>query len=431
MEISEFKAKLKNGKLQKTFSILYGSDKVDSQTKRYIEAIEAFQEHYQAPDNAEITIYSAPGRTEIIGNHTDHQQGQVIAASVGNDTIGIVMKQKGNIEVKAADFGQYNIDPAILEVQAGEKETTSALIRGIAAYFASKDYQLGGLKVYTTSNVLKGSGLSSSAAFESLIGTILSCEYNGGKVDAVEVAIAGQYAENVFFGKPCGLMDQLASSFGGFVHIDFEDAKHPAIQKINFDISRFQHSICVVDTGGNHADLTDDYASIPAEMKQVANALGANVLGEVSEASFMEQLPMLRGRLSDRALIRAFHFYGETRRVAEQAVHLKENQFEGFMRLIRESGQSSCCYLQNVFSTKAPDDQGLSLALALTEEILQGKGAYRVHGGGFGGTILAFIPNELLSEYQEKMGCVFGQGACAALYLRPIGACRIDEELSS
>jgi galactokinase len=306
-----------------------------------------------------------------------------------------------------------------------ERNMSASLIRGILARFDANGYKTGGFKAYTVSDVPKGSGLSSSAAFESLIGMILNCEFNDGAVDAIEIAKAGQFAEIEFFGKPCGLMDQTASAVGSVVQIDFKDPNSPSVKRISLDLARFGHTLCVVETGGDHADLTDDYSGITSEMRGIASAFGKTVLSEVDASEFYGSLAKLRTGHSDRAILRAIHYFEENQRVIKQAKSLQSGDFNEFLRLVRESGLSSYCYLQNVFSTKHVDKQGISLALALAEKILGQAGAFRVHGGGFAGTILAFVPDGLMPEFERAMSGAFGAGACKPLYLRPCGVHRI------
>ena len=282
-------------------------------------------------------------------------------------------------------------------------------------------YTVGGYDAVTTSDVMGGSGLSSSAAFEVLLGTITSYLYNDGGIDPVTVAKVAQYSENVFFGKPCGLLDQMASSVGAFVTIDFESTQEPVIQKVDYDFAASGHSLCIVDTGGNHSDLTDDYAAIRSEMEAVAHAMGKSVLRQVAYEDFFAALPELQTKVNDRALIRAIHFYNDNHRVEDAVSCLEQGNFDGFLADINASGRSSFMYNQNVFTTKNPTDQRLSLALAISGQVLGDRGAYRVHGGGFAGTIQAFVPNDLLEQYRTVLEGVFGEGTCHVLQVRPVG----------
>ena len=356
--------------------------------------------------------FSAPGRVEIGGNHTDHQHGRVLAAAVE-----LYMKCSAEpngtdiVHIRSECFGDDTVDLSDLSVCESEKGTPAALVRGVAAWLVEHGHEVGGFDVNISSDVPIGSGLSSSAAFEVLIGNVFCGLFNL-EITPLEIAIAGQYAENVYFGKPCGLMDQCASSFGGLVMIDFADPKNPVVTPIQTDFSGY--SMCVVATGGSHADLTPDYAAIPGEMKTVAAFFGKDHLREVPPDEFYAEFGKLR-HLSDRALLRAVHFFGDNERVSKQADALKCGDMRAFLELVNESGRSSLNYLQNVFSSKNPEEQGLTLALALSERILSGRGAWRVHGGGFAGTILAFVPDDLKVEYQKRMNEVFGDGCCRFL----------------
>ncbi len=388
--------------------------------KRFEKAIEEFKNIFGK--NREFRLFSAPGRTEIGGNHTDHQNGRVLAGSVDLDIIAVVSPNNDNIiRVKSEGYKQNIIDLSDLDVKEKEYNTTLSLIRGISASFKNLGYDVKGFDAYMTSEVLKGSGLSSSAAFEVMIGTIINEMFCDGKETAVKIAQIGQYAENVYFGKPCGLMDQTASSVGGFVTIDFKDNDNPIVEKIDFDFASCGYSLCIVDTGGNHADLTPDYAAVPKEMKSIAEYFGKKVLREVPKEEFYKNIGKLREICGDRAILRAAHFYDDDERVPMEVMSLKNNDFETFKKLIIESGHSSYMYLQNVFSCINPLEQGISLGLLMCEKILKGKGAYRVHGGGFAGTIQAFVPNEMLSEFKEKMENVFGNEKCHVLSIRPVG----------
>lgn len=421
---------LQAGNYNELFSYIYSTDDAGAlkQAKRYEGAIAEFETLYGK--GKEVEFFSAPGRTEVGGNHTDHQHGRVLAGSVNLDVIAVCAKNDERIiRIKSEGYAMDTIDLSDLTVQQQEINKASALIRGIAARFNDLGYQIGGFDAYTTSNVLKGSGLSSSAAFEVLVGTILNHAYNSGAISAVEIAQIGQYAENYFFGKPCGLMDQTASSVGGFVAIDFKDPAHPVVEKIDFDFANSGYALCIVDTGGNHADLTGDYADIPAEMKQVAALCGKQVLREVEEHVFYEKLAEIRKEAGDRAALRAMHFFADNEKAKEEAEALKAGDFEKFKSILIASGQSSFNYLQNVFTPKNPSEQGLSLALAISEKLLAGKGAWRVHGGGFAGTIQAFVPVSLLNEYKADIEKVFGNDSCHVLSIRPVGGIKVDNSI--
>lgn len=418
MSLQEIRVAVKSGGYDKDFKLLYRS--VDDARYRYLKATDEFEKLYGDAD--EIRLFSAPGRTEVGGNHTDHQHGRVLAGSVDLDVIAVVAKNNDNtIRIKSEGYEMDVIDLNQLEVVEDEEGKAISLIRGMCAFIKQAGFEIGGFNAYTTSNVLKGSGLSSSAAFEVLVGVILSHMFNNGAVDAIEIAKLAQKAENVYFGKPCGLMDQMASSVGGFTAIDFADPKNPVIEKINFDLEEQNHSLCIVNTGGNHADLTSDYASITEEMRGIANALGENFLRDINEKDFYAKIPSLREDCGDRAVIRAMHFLADNALVVEEKNALLQNRFEDFLSMIKKSGNSSFKYLQNVFSVSAPREQGLSLALALTERFLGNRGAYRVHGGGFAGTIQAFVPNDLLEDYKQMIEAAFGEGNCYVLNIRPVG----------
>lgn len=402
---------------------IYTPDALDYQQQRYEKAAAEFKSLY---GTAATDVFSAPGRTEVGGNHTDHQFGRVLAAGVSLDVIAMVIPANDNvIEVKSEGFPLDRVDISDLTVQESEKNSSASLIRGVCAGFKNNGHTVGGFRAYTTSNVLKGSGLSSSAAFEVLIGNILNGLYNNGTVSDVEIAKLSQYAENVYFGKPSGLMDQMASSVGSFITIDFADPSQPVIEAIDFDFASSGHSLCIVDTKGNHADLTPEYAAVPAEMKQVAEFFGKKVLREVPKQDILDDLAALREKVGDRAVLRALHFEDDNDRVVLQAKALQSGDFASFLSLVKESGRSSFMYLQNVFASSAPREQGLSTALYLASEILGDEGAFRVHGGGFAGTIQAFVPADKLERFRSEMEKVFGEGSCYVLSIRPFGGTRV------
>lgn len=419
---------LRAGDYNKTFSFIYSADEagVQKQAERYEGAVAEFTKLYG--EGREVEFFSAPGRTEVGGNHTDHQHGRVLAGSVNLDVIAVCSKNSDNIiRIQSAGYRMDEIDLSDLSVQQREINKAASLIRGAAARFRDLGYSIGGFDAYTTSNVLKGSGLSSSAAFEVLVGTMLNHCYNGGKISAVEIAQVGQYAENFYFDKPCGLMDQTASSVGGFVAIDFKDPAHPVVEKIDFDFAHSGYSLCIVDTGGNHADLTPEYAAIPAEMKQIAALCGKEVLRDVDTAEFYGKIAELRKAAGDRAVLRAIHFFADNEKAKKEADALREGDFNKFKKLIIASGESSFTCLQNVFATKNVEEQGLSLALALTKKLLSARGAWRVHGGGFAGTIQAFVPNDMLADYKFSIEKVFGYGSCHVLSIRPVGGIKVEQ----
>ena len=417
---------IKNGALDEKLALLYGKENIAAAAERYTKAINEFTSLYG--EDREINIYTVAGRSELSGNHTDHNRGCVIAASISLDIIAIASAtDDGIVKVKSEGFPEDVVDlntyTAPIEAKFG---TSESIIAGVCDGFKKNGHKIGGFVAYTTSSVLKGSGLSSSAAFEDMIGTIESHIYNDGKVDNVEISKIAQYAENVFFGKPCGLMDQVACAYGGAVAIDFKDTKDPVITPISFDFTGAGYNLCIVSTGGNHADLTDDYASVPAEMTAVAAHFGKSVLREVDECDVIAAIPDLREKLGDRAIMRALHFYNENKRVASQREALLSGDLDAFFENVKASGRSSFCYLQNVYTTKNVSEQGLSLALCLAEKLLSAKrAAWRVHGGGFAGTIQAFVPSSDVSEFKSLMDSAFGEGACMVLNIRPVGAAKV------
>ena len=371
--------------------------------------------------------FSAPGRTEIGGNHTDHQRGRVLAAAVNLDTVAAVrVNGTDTIRILSQGYPLCEVDVKELTPRADEINTTPALIRGVAARFAQLGCKVRGFDAYCESTVLPGSGLSSSAAYEVLIGTIVNHLFFEGKVSQAEVAQIGQYAENVFFGKPCGLMDQTASAVGNLVTIDFFDKEHPVIQPVNFDFSACGHALCIIDTRASHADLTDEYAAIPNEIKAVCAHFGKEVLSQIDEAEFYAAIPALRTSCGDRAVLRAVHFYQDNARVPRQVAALEAGDFAAFLKLVKESGHSSYMYLQNVIPAGYKEHQDVAIALALCEHYLQGKGAYRVHGGGFAGTVQAFVPFEILEDFRVGIDSVLGEGACHVLSIRPQGGVEME-----
>ena len=366
--------------------------------------------------------FSAPGRTEIGGNHTDHQRGRVLAAAVNLDTLAAVRpNESGMIRILSEGYPMCQVDLSELTPVASEINTTPALVRGVAAGFAKLGCRVGGFDAYCTSTVLPGSGLSSSAAFEVLMGTIMNHLFFEGKASAPQVAGIGQYAENVFFGKPCGLMDQTASAVGGLVTIDFFQKDNPKIQKVDFDFATCGHALCIIDTRASHADLTDEYAAIPGEMKQICACFGKEVLTEIAPEDFYDAIPELRKTCSHRAILRAIHFYQENDRVPLQVAALEDGDFAAFLKLVSESGHSSWMYLQNVIPAGNAQCQDVALALALCERLLAGRSAYRVHGGGFAGTVQAFVPFDMLDAFQTGIDRVLGEGACHVLAIRTQG----------
>ena len=373
--------------------------------------------------------FSAPGRTEISGNHTDHQRGRVLAGAVNLDTVAAVRLNGTNkIRIQSKGYPMCQICLEELEPVEAEINSTPALIRGVAARFTQLGCKVEGFDAYCESTVLPGSGLSSSAAYEVLIGTIINHLFFDGRVSQPEIAQIGQYAENVFFGKPCGLMDQTASAVGGLVTIDFADKNHPDIRPVNFDFSTTGHALCIIDSRADHADLTDEYAAVTQELKALCAYFGKEVTTEIPEEEFYAAIPELRKTLPDRAIMRGIHEYNENRRVPQQVACLENGDFEGFLRLTRESGFSSWMYLQNVIPAGYVKQQAMAVALGLCEHYLQGKGAYRVHGGGFAGTVQAFVPFELLDSFKAGIDAALGEGACHVLSIRPHGGVEMEVE---
>lgn len=425
MNAKEMKAKINSGEFDEAFRRVYVTDEaVALQKPRYVKLIETFEEIFGG--ERDIYVMSAPGRTEICGNHTDHNNGKVLAASINLDAVAVVAQNDDNIiRVKSEGHNMNVVDLSDLEPKEGGYGHSTSMVKGVAARLKELGYKVSGFDACTASDVMGGSGLSSSAAFEVLLGTITSYLHNDGKIDPVTIAKTAQYSENVFFGKPCGLLDQMASSVGSFVTIDFEHTENPVIKKVDYDFSKSGHSLCIVDTGGNHSDLTDDYAAVRGEMEAVAEAMGKKVLREIEYDDFFAALPELQKKVNDRALIRAMHFYAENKRVDNAVNCLESGDFDCFRKDIVASGYSSFMYNQNVYTPKNPTDQRLSLALAMTQAVLGDRGAYRVHGGGFAGTIQAFVPNDMLENYKKVMEGVFGKGNCHVLIIRPIGGCRV------
>lgn len=388
------------------------------QQSRYCTAIGKFIDLY---GDLDVEVYSVPGRSEVGGNHTDHQHGRVLAASVNLDAIAIVAKDENVVKVVSDNFDIKEIDICDLDKKDDEKATSEALIRGVLAGLKKEGANIGGFKAYITSDVLIGAGLSSSAAFEVMIGTIVNGLYNDMSVDKVTIAKIGQFAENVYFEKPCGLMDQCACSVGSLISIDFNDPASPIVSKMEVDFSQFNHSLCIVDTKGSHADLTDEYAAVPAEMKEVAALFGKQFLRDVDVNEFFGKISDVREKTNDRAVLRAIHFFEENERVVRLVAALNNKDFDNFKREITNSGNSSYKYLQNVFSTKDVKNQSVSIALAMSEHILQNHGVCRVHGGGFAGTIQAFVENGYVDTYKAEIEKVFGKDSCHVLKIRKYG----------
>ena len=412
------------GRWDAALAALYGGSEevLARQRGRYGAALEQFELYYGP--GRQVQVYSAPGRTELGGNHTDHQHGRVLCGSVDLDMLACAAPNGTDlVRIRSEGYPALEVDLRDLKVREEEKNSSPALVRGVAARLVELGCRPAGFDAYVTSTVLSGSGLSSSAAYEILVATIVDCFFGGGTLDPVERAKVGQYAENVYFGKPCGLMDQMGSSVGGAVAIDFADPAAPVVKKVEYDFTRSGHALCIVDTGSCHADLTDDYADITREMGAVAARFGEKFLRDVDEGAFRAALPQLREECGDRAVLRAMHFFEEDRRAEQEAEALEQGDFDAFLALVDQSGLSSALNLQNTWSAAAPQQQAIPVALAVGRELLGGSGAIRVHGGGFAGTIQAFVPNEKLETFRRGMEELLGPGMCHILHIRPQGGC--------
>ena len=427
MKASVVREEFKSNKHNQLLEDLYeDSSLVNYQKDRYANALDKFIELY---GDENVSIYSAAGRSEISGNHTDHQHGCVLAGSINLDAIGVVARQDDVINVVSDSFNIKPIYLNDLDKKDEEEGTSEALIRGVVSKLKELGYNIGGFKAFITSDVLVGAGLSSSAAFETIIGTIIDGLYNDMSIDMVTIAKVGQYAENVYFGKPCGLMDQCACAVGGLISIDFNDTEHPVVNHVDVDFSKYDHSLCIVDTKGSHADLTDAYGAIPAEMKDVAHYFGKEFLREVDEKEFFDHLADVRAAVkNDREILRAIHFFKENARVPQIVEALNNDDFDLFKKLIKESGNSSYKFLQNVYADFDYKHQAVSAGLALSEIILGDHGVARVHGGGFAGTIQAFVENDFVVEYKSQIEKLFGEGSCHVLKVRKLGGCKVMEE---
>ncbi len=423
MNTTQLKEKIARGGFDALFTKLYGQSKISEQRERYMKAVDGFEACYGVSENAEL--FSVPGRSEISGNHTDHNHGMVIAASVDLDIIAVAVKREGTvIRVKSEGFEMDTVD---LHAKEGYgKFTSAALIAGVADGLEKRGFEVCAFDAYTTSNVFKGSGLSSSAAFENMIGTIENHFANGGKIDFVTVSQISQYAENVFFGKPSGLMDQIACAAGGFVGIDFEDPTEPKVKRLAFDLTAHGYSLAIVNTGGNHAALNDEYAAITVEMKKISKYFGKEYLRELTKDELLANVGVLRKKTGDRAILRALHFFNENQRVQAQLEALEKGDLETFFANVTASGHSSLQMLQNIFCTSAPEEQGLTLALSLCSEILSEDCAWRVHGGGFAGTIQVFVPCDQTDDFKKNIEKFFGEGSCFVLSVRTLGAVHLD-----
>lgn len=424
-KIESLIAKINQGE-NPVFKELYGTDAVvlKEQATRYEALMTNFKETFKKED---VELFSSPGRTEIGGNHTDHNFGRVLAGAVNLDNIAVAAPNGTDIiRIKSIGYPQFEVNLTELKPDESAYFTSSALVGGVCARMKELGYTVKGLDICVEGRVPKGSGLSSSASFEVLIGEIINSFFNQNKMSAVENAIVGQWSENNYFGKPCGLMDQTACSVGGLITIDFKDPANPIVKEVDFDFTKTNYALVITDTGGNHADLNDEYASLPVEMKSVASTFGKNVLREVSLDEIVQKIPEIRQKVGDRALLRAYHFQGDNQRVVEQVAALEKNNFDAFLKMVVESGYSSYMYNQNIYPTINVQEQGVSLALALSEMVLKGKGAWRVHGGGFAGTIQAFVPADLVDTYVKTLEHVYGKGKCHKLFIRNQGAIKLQ-----
>ncbi len=421
MNTSKLKEHIKGGKLDDIFKKLYGNCNV---YERFLEIIDGYNENFG--DNENLMIFSAPGRTEIGGNHTDHQHGRVLAGSVNLDVIACVAPNSDNvIRVFSKGHKPCEINLECLEAIKSEEGSSPALIRGIAAKMSELGHKISGFNAYTTTKVLSGSGLSSSAAFEVLIGEIMNNLFCQNKISAIEIAQISQYAENVYFGKPCGLLDQTACAVGGFLSVDFKNPATPIVTKMDFNLKEQGYKLCIINTKADHADLTDEYAAVPAEMKSVAKFFGKEFLRDINEDEFFAKIADVREKVSDRAVLRAIHFFGDNNRVLDEIDALNKNDIDKFLKLICESGNSSYKYLQNVFASSDPHHQAVSIALAISEKELGNNGVCRVHGGGFAGTIQAFVKEEAVTQYAKAMQNIFGDDAVYILDIRSCGGIKI------
>ena len=418
-------AYLQQTAFEETLARLYGAEGAERARERCTEVVEGFARTFRRPAEA---LFSAPGRTELGGNHTDHQHGCVLAAAVDLDILAAAAPNGSSvIRVLSQGYPLTEVDLREPEPRDDERDTSAALIRGVAARMSALgcDLRAGGLDVYMISNVPKGSGLSSSAAYEVLIGTMLNELFWDGHCTPVELAQIGQYAENVYFGKPCGLMDQTASSVGGVVFIDFSDTAHPVVERLDVELQSYGYALCILDSGAGHEGLTAEYRSITDELRAVCRVFDREVLRDVPEEAFLARLPEVRAAAGDRAVNRAFHVYAENRRAQEEKQALGRGDFDRFLELVRESGRSSAMYLQNIIPTGSAAAQELMVTIALCERILEGRGAVRVHGGGFGGTAQAFVPLDMLSKFKETTEAALGQGRCHVVMIRPAGGIRL------
>ena len=423
MNISEIKQKIGTIDFKKLYCCKDGEE--NQYIERFEKLLDGFTNTFEK--DGDIRLFSAPGRTEIGGNHTDHQHGSVVAGSLNLDVIAAVRLNGENvIRIKSEGFPMDTVTLDSLEADSSKYGKSSELIRGIAACFVKKGYNISGFDAYTTSNVLKGSGMSSSAAVEILVAVIMNSLFAGEKLSPMEIAKIGQYAENVYFGKPCGLLDQAACASGGVVAIDFADNKNPKAEKLTLDLDKTNYALCIIDSGADHESLTDEYAAITLEMRAVAEYFGKEFLNQVLPEDFYRNLHELRNSVkNDRAILRAIHYFDDTQRAKDEAMALRNGDFDGFLRMVSESGRSSYMYLQNVYVPRDPKNQAVSLTLALCDKLLDGRGAFRVHGGGFAGTVQAFVPYDMLENFKSGIENVFGKGMCHILSIRSVGGVEI------
>lgn len=428
--ISEIKRALQSGSYDLVLSHLYcrPADQLAPYRARVREVLDGFTACFEKDEEAEAAVFSAPGRTEIGGNHTDHQGGKVLTGSVDLDALACAAPNGTNlVRIFSKGYGMTETDCAGLEPVESEENTTKALVRGILAAIVRKGYTVGGFDAYIISDVPGGSGLSSSACFEVLLGIVVNGLFCGEALSMAEIAQIGKYAENVYFGKPSGLMDQMGCAIGGVVSIDFKDREAPVYHPVKCDFASAGYALCIIDTGADHADLTADFAAVPAEMRAVAAFFDRELLSEVEESAFYREIPALRGKVGDRAVMRAIHYYADCRRVGEQVEALENRNFDRFLSLVSASGHSSYMYLQNVDTYRNPAHEPVALALAMAGHHLHGRGACRVHGGGFAGTIQAFVSLDMVEEFKEAMDSMLGDGACRVTFIRPVGGCVLAE----
>ena len=426
-KIDQLKQKIDGGN-HPLFRELYGNDTevLKAQSDRYCDLMYKFEVTFGVDD---VELFSSPGRTEIGGNHTDHNHGRVLAGAVNLDNIAVASKNGDNvIRIESSGYPQFQVDLNDLAIDPAKFYTSESIVRGVCARMQALGYEIGGFDACIEGCVPKGSGLSSSASFEVLVGAMVSHLYNDGRLDPVENAKIGQWTENNYFGKPCGLMDQTACAVGGLISIDFEHPENPVVKALNFDFVATNYALIITDVGGGHDDPAsqEEYASLPTEMKAVAKELGASVLREVTLEDVVAKIPEVRKKTGDRAILRAYHFHGDNQRVADQVAALEDDDFDSFLSMVIESGYSSYMYNQNIFDITHKDEQVVSLGLALSEMVLKGKGAWRVHGGGFGGTIQAFVPLEMVDKYASTLEHVFGEGACHKLFIRSKGSIMLE-----